>query len=68
MAIAPKALLVGGPRDLPDRIVPIMPSGLEIKISHRGGYEHFRPTPRTEETPEGALPVYEWVDRTKVAE
>lgn len=68
MAIAPKAYLVGGPSDLPDRIVPIAPSGLEIKISHRGGYEHFKPTARTEDTPEGALPVYEWVDRTKVAE
>lgn len=68
MAIAPKAYLVGGPRDLPERIVDIRPSGLEIKISHRGGYEHFKPTPKTEATSEGELPVYEWSGRTKVAE
>ncbi|MEV6773100.1 DUF5988 family protein [Nocardia sp. NPDC051030] len=68
MAIAPNAFLAGGPSDLPERIVPIVPSGPDIKIPHRGGYEHFRPTVRTKETAVGTLPIYEWFERTKVAE
>ncbi|NGO07610.1 hypothetical protein G5C60_08080 [Streptomyces sp. HC44] len=64
-----KAALEGGPNDLPERIVPATaPAGEDLKIPHRGGYEHFRPTPRTQDTPEGKLPVYEWWERTEIAE
>ncbi|MFB7915686.1 DUF5988 family protein [Streptomyces sp. NPDC056061] len=60
-----KAYLVGGPDDLPERIVPIGAPGGDLKISFRGGYEHFRVTTRRQETSEGPLPVYEWWERTE---
>ncbi|MGO4612860.1 DUF5988 family protein [Nocardia sp. 2YAB30] len=63
-----KAVLEGGPQDLPARIVPITPPGIELKVPFRGGYEHFKVTQREQDTPEGRLPVYEWCDRTKIAE
>jgi hypothetical protein len=61
-----KALLEGGPQDLPERIVPITPPGTDLKIELRGGYEHFRLTARHAETPEGRLPVFEWWERTEL--
>ncbi|MCD9876637.1 DUF5988 family protein [Streptomyces guryensis] len=61
-----KALLEGGPQDLPDRIVPIATPGADLKIELRGGYEHFRQTTRRADTPEGTLPVYEWWERTEL--
>ncbi|MDV9194259.1 DUF5988 family protein [Streptomyces sp. Wh19] len=70
MTDAPKAVLEGGPDDLPDRIVPLTAPepgpGPDIKIPFRGGYEHFRATARLRETTEGQLPVYEWWERTEV--
>ncbi|RDI65405.1 DUF5988 family protein [Nocardia pseudobrasiliensis] len=63
-----KAYLEGGPEALSERIVSITPPGVELKIPFRGGYEHFRATARHAETAEGQLPVFEWVDRTRVAE
>ncbi|ARZ68841.1 DUF5988 family protein [Streptomyces sp. HU2014] len=68
MSKAPKALLEGGPDELPARIVEITPPGIELKIPFRGGYEHFKATSRYEETGEGRLPVYEWWERTEIAE
>jgi hypothetical protein len=71
---AVKAVLEGGPDDLPERVVPLTATGPtgraeeDLKIPHRGGYEHFRPTSRHEDTPEGRLPVYEWWERTEIAE
>lgn len=63
-----KAFLEGGPDDLSTRIVAITPPGVELKIPHRGGYEHFKNTPRHTDTTEGRLPVYEWFERTEIAE
>ena len=62
-----KALLEGGPQDLPDRIVQITTPGADLKIEFRNGYEHYRPTQRQADTPEGRLPVYEWWERTEMA-
>ncbi|BBC32723.1 uncharacterized protein SGFS_040170 [Streptomyces graminofaciens] len=67
MSDANKALLEGGPSDLPDRIVPITTAGADLKIELRNGYEHFRATSRHSDTPEGRLPVYEWWERTEMA-
>ncbi|MEV0117909.1 DUF5988 family protein [Streptomyces sp. NPDC050844] len=67
MTNTPKAVLEGGPSDLPERIVDITPPGIELKIQFRGGYEHFRVTARHQDTPEGSLPVYEWWERTEMA-
>ncbi|CCF64359.1 hypothetical protein GV791_15575 [Nocardia cyriacigeorgica] len=68
MSIGAKAVLEGGPQDLPTRIVPITPPGIELKIPFKGGYEHFKTTGREQDTPEGRLPVYTWSDRTEIAE
>ncbi len=68
MTRSAKAFLEGGPDDLPARVVPITPPGVELKIPHRGGYEHFKVTPRHQETEEGLLTVYEWFERTEIAE
>ncbi len=68
MVMSVKAFLEGGPEDLPSRIVPVEPPGPEIKIAYRNGYEHFALTPRQAETAEGPLPVYQWFERTKIAE
>lgn len=66
MTEALKAVLEGGPDDLPDRIVPLTDPGLDVKVPFRGGYEHFRATMRHQETTEGRLPVYEWWERTEI--
>ncbi|MFG2227874.1 DUF5988 family protein [Streptomyces sp. NPDC048644] len=63
-----QAVLEGGPDELPERIVPLDPPGTELKIPFRGGYEHFRATGRQQNTPQGRLPVYEWWERTEIAE
>lgn len=68
MSNGAKAVLEGGPQDLPVRIVPITPPGVELKVAYRGGYEHFKVTQREQDTPQGRLRVYEWCDRTKIAE
>ncbi|MEW2135531.1 DUF5988 family protein [Streptomyces sp. NPDC005409] len=66
--MANKALLEGGPDDLPERVVPVGSPGEDLKIPHRGGYEHFKATSRHQNSPEGPLPVYEWWERTEIAE
>ncbi|WP_406865569.1 DUF5988 family protein [Streptomyces sp. HUAS MG47] len=63
-----KAFLEGGPDDLHERIVPVETPGEDLKIPHRGGYEHFKETPRRQDTEEGTLRVYEWWERTEIAE
>lgn len=66
--MADSAALVGGPDDLPERIVAAPAPGEDLKIPHRGGYEHFKPTSRLQDSPQGQLPVYEWWERTEIAE
>ncbi|WP_374777308.1 DUF5988 family protein [Streptomyces sp. NBC_01310] len=66
--MANKAVLEGGPDDLSERIVPVSDPGQDLKIPHRGGYEHFKNTSRHQDSPEGQLAVYEWWERTEVAE
>ena len=55
----------GAPADL---IVEAPAPGEDLKVPHLGGYEHFRPTSRRRAGPEGELPVYEWWERTEIAE
>ncbi|MCX4524192.1 MULTISPECIES: DUF5988 family protein [unclassified Streptomyces] len=64
--MANKAALVGGPGDLPERIVTAPAPGEDVKVAHRGGYEHFRATSRQQDGPQGPLPVYEWWERTEL--
>ncbi|GAA0919747.1 DUF5988 family protein [Streptomyces thermoalcalitolerans] len=63
-----KALLEGGPEDLAGTVVPVVPPGQELKIPHLGGYEHYKVTSRHENTEEGRATVYQWWERTEVAE
>ncbi|KUO07575.1 DUF5988 family protein [Streptomyces sp. DSM 15324] len=66
MSDTAKAVLEGGPDDLPARIVPVTTPGADLKIELRGGYEHFRPSGRQKDTSEGRLPVYTWWERTEM--
>ncbi|MET9736095.1 DUF5988 family protein [Streptomyces sp. NPDC006458] len=61
-----KVFLEGGPKDLPERIVPVPAPGPDVKVEFLNGYEHFRPTSRAADTPAGRLPVYEWWERTEM--
>ncbi|MGW7466620.1 DUF5988 family protein [Streptomyces xantholiticus] len=61
-----RAVLEGGPADLPERVVSVTGPGADVKIQFRGGYEHFRATTRHQATAEGTLPVYEWWERTEL--
>ncbi|NBM16698.1 DUF5988 family protein [Streptomyces sp. GC420] len=60
--------LEGGPEDLRDQIVPIVPPGDEIKMPYRGGYEHYKVTTRHEDTEKGRVTVFSWWERTEIAE
>lgn len=66
MSTVVKAVLEGGPKDMPARIVPITPPGIELKVPFKGGYEHFKVTRKEKDTPEGRLRVYEWSSRTEL--
>ncbi|WP_318214553.1 DUF5988 family protein [Streptomyces sp. SCL15-6] len=66
MSDTARALLEGGPQDLPARVVQITTPGEDLKIELRNGYEHFRPTDRHADTSEGRLRVYEWWERTEM--
>lgn len=64
MSTSPMALLEGGPDGLTTRIVRITPPGVELRVAFENGYERFRATSRWQETPQGNLPVYEWIAHT----
>ena len=65
-----RAILVGGPDGLPEgsRIQTVSHHSDKIKVSHRGGYEHFerRAEPDVAEIPEEIQ--FHWTMRTNVAE
>ncbi|MEV6739335.1 DUF5988 family protein [Streptomyces sp. NPDC051104] len=63
-----KALLEGGPEELAGKVVPVVPPGQELKIPHRGGYEHYKVTTRHEDVEKQNVTVYRWWERTEVAE
>ncbi|MFJ3825734.1 DUF5988 family protein [Streptomyces nodosus] len=63
-----KALLEDGPEELAGTVVPIVPPGQELKIPHRGGYEHYKVTTRHEEIEQEKVTVYRWWERTETAE
>ncbi|AJE41380.1 MULTISPECIES: DUF5988 family protein [Streptomyces] len=63
-----KALLEDGPEELAGTVVPIVPPGQELKIPHRGGYEHYKVTTRHEEVEQEKVTVYRWWERTETAE
>lgn len=62
-----KVVLEGGPDDLAGRVVPVETTGEDLKIPFQNGHEHYRATSRRADTAEGALPVYEWWERTEMS-
>jgi hypothetical protein len=65
MSTDEKVVLEGGPDELAGRVVTVA-AGTDAKIEYGSGYEHFRPTARRADTPEGPLPVYVWWERTEM--
>ena len=63
-------VLVGGPSDLPltQRIRRVARLDREIKVEHRGGYEHFSPINGATNGGQPHWVVYEWRFRTTIAE
>ena len=58
--------LAGGPRELPDaqRIVTVSGGTDKVKLRFGGGYEHFADTGESADE----LRVFQWCDRTAIAE
>jgi hypothetical protein len=66
----PNVLLKGGPVTLREsrRVMRVDNTEEHVKIPMGNGYEHFAPTGELVETDEGALHVFEWDRRTRIAE
>lgn len=64
------AILVGGPDRLPGgNIVTVPPHSDKLKIPRGGGYEHFKRTSQEEIISVNTRAViFEWTDRTTIAE
>ncbi len=65
-----RVLLVGGPSDLTGtKRMPEVPSLADsVKVPRGAGYEHFRYSGRSTDLDGVLLPVFEWCDRTRIAE
>lgn len=65
-----RVLLVGGPSDLTgDDCVTEVASMVEaVKVARGSGYEHFRYSGESRELDGTRLPVFQWCDRTRIAE
>jgi hypothetical protein len=62
-----RVLLVGGPNGT-DRVLEVSDTAQSIKLARAGGYDHFRYSGQSQDLHGSELPVFEWCDRTKVAE
>jgi hypothetical protein len=65
-----RALLIGGPSDIPDRARTQMagPRDEKIKIPHYGGYEHFARADLFDHDNTPDQVIYRWTMRTEMAE
>lgn len=61
-----RVLLVGGPG--PEIVGETASLGDAVKVARGGGYEHFRYSGRHRDVHGAPVPVFEWCDRTKIAE
>jgi hypothetical protein len=60
-----RAMLVGGPAELAgERVQEVAGLADEIKLARGGGYEHFKYSGESRDE----VAVFEWCDRTKIAE
>lgn len=64
------AVLIGGPEDIPRavRSCKAARGDRDIKIAHRGGYEHFECQDRQYKKDESGAVRFFWTMRTKIAE
>jgi len=65
-----RVVLSGGPAELlqSDRMREVASLGDKVKIPYASGYEHFVHAGTEREIDGDRLPVFEWCDRTRVAE
>ena len=62
-----RVLLVGGPADVAG-VREVSNLGDPVKVARCGGYEHFRYSGVSRDVHGAQVPVFEWCDRTKIAE
>jgi Family of unknown function (DUF5988) len=62
-----RVLLVGGPAGL-FGVGEVSSLVDPVKVARCGGYEHFRYSGRSRDVHGAQVPVFEWCDRTKIAE
>jgi hypothetical protein len=64
------AVLEGGPTGLPEpeRIRHVPPGEFKVKVSFLNGYEHFIATGEHVPLMQGAVRIFRWEMRTKIAE
>lgn len=66
-----QVVLEGGPVGVPRQWAQpcgSVAAGLVVKVPHLGGYEHYHPTGERISEGDRLLPVYRWIQRTRVAE
>jgi len=65
-----RVLLEGGPADLQesDRLREVASIAESVKVARGCGYEHFRYSGQTRDVNGIRLPVFQWCDRTRIAE
>jgi Family of unknown function (DUF5988) len=65
-----RVLLEGGPTDLTgtDRVHEVEDLSEPVKVPRGSGREHFRYSGESRDLQGSAVPVYQWCDRTKIAE
>jgi hypothetical protein len=63
-------LLAGGPSTLSDeqRIVTVTSDTEKVKLKMGRGYEHFSDTGESTDHEQDSLRVFQWCDRTAIAE
>jgi hypothetical protein len=65
-----RVLLEGGPTDLPEsiRLHEVVSIAESVKVVRGSGYEHFRYSGQSRDVNGIRLPVFQWCDRTRIAE
>jgi hypothetical protein len=70
MSAAFRIVLVGGPEGVADKCSPMETTSLDgkVKVPFASGYEHFSHSGRFTVVDGDSRPVFEWCDRTRIAE
>lgn len=70
MSAANRIVLVGGPEGVAEKCPPVEIPNLDgkVKVPYASGYEHFSHRGEFRMVDGHSRPVFEWCDRTKIAE